>query len=236
MHACELPQRWCPRLGARVLGRAQKEAKAEARPDKGPQGLSEEARSSIRETLLPSAVQTIRRTLKFRRLLLLFFLLRVSRVLWRPRRALIGGVLKIGRVIQKGQERWYDHKFVRHTLAGLACFPVYMQVMRCYLCPRRKVHALPFVGPLFHTRDDLCPASCAMLKELGRVRVGEHRGDVSPLSCGIGRGREYTHHTFFFLTRGLRYLCALDFELLSRTPIFYRWRASFDLFHRFRGM
>lgn len=31
-------------------------------------------------------------------------------------------------MIKDPEDRWYDQKFVHHTLSGLDCFPVYMQV------------------------------------------------------------------------------------------------------------
>lgn len=30
-------------------------------------------------------------------------------------------------MIKDPEDKWYDHKFVHHTLGGLDCFPVYMQ-------------------------------------------------------------------------------------------------------------
>ncbi|CAN0270186.1 unnamed protein product, partial [Phaeothamnion confervicola] len=33
----------------------------------------------------------------------------------------------IGRVIKDPTDKWYDEKFVNHTLRGLDCYPVYMQ-------------------------------------------------------------------------------------------------------------
>eukprot|EP00752_Nemacystus_decipiens_P006800 g6105.t1 len=33
----------------------------------------------------------------------------------------------VGRVIKDRNDKWYDGKFVHHTLAGLDCYPVYMQ-------------------------------------------------------------------------------------------------------------
>ncbi|CBJ27625.1 beta-1,3-n-acetylglucosaminyltransferase, putative [Ectocarpus siliculosus] len=35
--------------------------------------------------------------------------------------------VKVGRVIKDHKDKWYDQKFVHHTLAGLDCYPVYMQ-------------------------------------------------------------------------------------------------------------
>lgn len=33
-----------------------------------------------------------------------------------------------GRVMKNAEHRWFDSKYVQHTLGGLNCFPVYMQV------------------------------------------------------------------------------------------------------------
>lgn len=39
----------------------------------------------------------------------------------------------VGRVIKDRNDKWYDGKFVHHTLASLDCYPVYMQVCGPFL-------------------------------------------------------------------------------------------------------
>lgn len=37
-------------------------------------------------------------------------------------------VSQVGEVIKNRQDKWYDQKFVHHSLSSLRCYPVYMQV------------------------------------------------------------------------------------------------------------
>lgn len=34
----------------------------------------------------------------------------------------------VGKVIKDVEEKWYDGKYLNHTMNGLDCYPVYMQV------------------------------------------------------------------------------------------------------------
>ncbi|CAN0055017.1 unnamed protein product, partial [Ectocarpus fasciculatus] len=54
--------------------------------------------------------------------------------------------VNVGRVIKDHKDKWYDQKFVHHTLAGLDCYPVYMQATFYVL-------AQPLVEHLYRGRE-----------------------------------------------------------------------------------
>lgn len=38
----------------------------------------------------------------------------------------------VGKVIKDAENKWYDGKYLNHTMNGLDCYPVYMQVNSAY--------------------------------------------------------------------------------------------------------
>ncbi|CAM9145195.1 unnamed protein product, partial [Hapterophycus canaliculatus] len=59
---------------------------------------------------------------------------------------------QVGRVIKDSENKWYDQRFVHHTLAGLDCYPVYMQARRRFL-GAFYVLAQPLVEHLYRGRE-----------------------------------------------------------------------------------